>query len=722
MPKKERQEKAAAFAMKKELDTEMTDEERARKEKAGMGLFGGVNKGEDELFAKKLTKEEKKAAAEEKRLELAAKKAAKKAANGGESATESSSESGMSRSSSAADVSEYTENYNSDLTKRAPLAGVKNKKPVKSAIEPEAEGADTNGSLQKLDEGTLKFAVCTGNLASRKDSRDVKIQSFSISLFGKQLFEDQTLELTYGHRYGLVAQNGSGKSTTLKCIAMRQVPIPDFIDVWYLDKEAEPSDRTALESVIDTVRNEKERLEKLEEDIMSDVGPEDARLEAIYDKLERMDPTTFEKRAGELLFGLGFSQTMMHRMTKDMSGGWRMRVALAQALFVRPMLLILDEPTNHLDLGACVWLEDYLAKWESILLLTSHSADFLNGVCSKMYHLTVRHTLDLYTGNYATYVKTRSENEVRQMKAYEKEQEDIKHLKEFISSCGTYSNLVKQAQSKQKIIDKMVEAGLTERPVEDPKFRFQFPNSAKIPPPVLAFQNVSFAYSGKKEDYLYTGLEFGIDCDSRIALVGPNGAGKSTLLKLMEQEISPTEGDIRRNPHLRIGRYNQHSEDVLDLEKNPLEFMQGLYPDGIVTTGGLQKMDVEAWRGKLGTFGVTSEKQTLPIKTMSPGFRARLVFCLMSLRNPHMLLLDEPTNPLDMDMIDSLALAIKAFSGGLVLVSHDFRLLEQVADEIWVCDEKKITPWKGDIKSYKEKLRKDMAKQSSKMFSGSGVQ
>merc|ERR1719353_2753851 len=186
------------------------------------------------------------------------------------------------------------------------------------------------------------------------------------------------------------------------------------------------------------------------------------------------------------------------------------------------------------------------------------------------------------------YVQTRKEQEVRQMKAYEKEQEDIKHLKEFISSCCTYSNLVKQAQSKQKIIDKMVEAGLTQKVVADPKFRFTFPNSDKIPPPVMAFQNVSFSYSGKKDDYLYTGLEFGIDCDSRIALVGPNGAGKSTLLKLMTDDIKATEGDVRRNPHLRIGRYNQHSEDVLDLTKNPLDFMRDLYPEGIVTAGGQQ--------------------------------------------------------------------------------------------------------------------------------------
>merc|ERR1719183_1804503 len=683
--------------------------------KSGMGVGGGLNAGETELFAKKLTKEEKKALAEQKKAEREAKKEAEKALQA-KIARNRAIENGE-------DPPEEEEEEAPASAAPAKKLTAKEKKAAKEAAKNGGTGVEGSfGELDLDDGGAFKHAICTGILLSRKDSKDVKIGSFSISLFGQLLFDDQIMELTYGHRYGLVAQNGSGKTTLLKCIATRQVPIPDFVDIWYLDKEADPSDRTALESVIDTVRVEKERLEKLEEDIMSTTGPEDPRLEAIYEKLEKMDPSTFDKRAGELLFGLGFSQTMMHRKTCDMSGGWRMRVALAQALFVKPMLLILDEPTNHLDLGACVWLEDYLAKWESILILTSHSADFLNGVCSKTYHLTVRHTLDLYSGNYASYVKTRSENEVRQLKAYEKEQDDIKHLKEFISSCGTYSNLVKQAQSKQKIIDKMVEAGLTEKPVEDPKFRFAFPNSAKIPPPVLAFQNVSFAYSGKAEDYLYTGLEFGIDCDSRIALVGPNGAGKSTLLKLMEQEITPTEGDIRRNPHLRIGRYNQHSEDVLDLEKDPLSFMQALYPDGIVTTAGLQKMGVEEWRGKLGIFGVTGKAQTSLISTLSPGYRARLVFCLMSLRNPHMLLLDEPTNPLDMDMIDSLALAIKAFSGGLVLVSHDFRLLEQVADEIWVCDEKKITPWPGDIKSYKDKLRKDMAKASKQMFTGTGVQ
>ena len=379
------------------------------------------------LAAKKLTKEEKKVAAEAKKVELAKKKAAKQAE------LEFMYPGKYGKTAAAADDAEEAEDGAAAVSETAKPAKAKGK--AKKGKADEAELGDAIG--QDIDEGTLKHAVCTAVLASRKDSKDVKIESFSISLFGKQLFEDQKFELTFGHRYGLIAQNGAGKTTLLKCIAARQIPIPDFIDIWYLDKEAEPESRSAVDCVIDTVKLEKERLEALEEDIMSTTGPEDPRLEAVYEKLDKMDPLTFEKRAGELLYGLGFSQTMMKRQTKDMSGGWRMRVALAQALFVKPMLLVLDEPTNHLDLGACVWLEDYLAKWDSCLIITSHSADFLNGVCSKTYHLTVKKTLELYGGNFSNYVQTRKENEVNQQKMHEKEQFDIKHLKEFISSCGT---------------------------------------------------------------------------------------------------------------------------------------------------------------------------------------------------------------------------------------------------------------------------------------------
>jgi ATP-binding cassette subfamily F protein 2 len=401
---------------------------------------------------------------------------------------------------------------------------------------------------------------------------------------------------------------------------------------------------------------------------------------------------------------------MMNKFTKDMSGGWRMRVALAQALFVEPTLLVLDEPTNHLDLGACVWLEEYLSKYPNTLLFTSHSEDFMNGVCTNIMQLTEKGTLVVWSGNYDAYFKTRTELEKNQLTKWKKEQDDIAHLQEFIRSCGTYANMRIQAESKQKIIDKMKEAGLTEKPTADRSYEFKFPDSEKISPPVLAFSQTSFSYSGKKEDHLYEKLELSVDLDSRIALVGPNGAGKSTLLKLMLKEIEPTEGSVSRSGKLRIGHYNQHSEAVLDLEKAPLQFLNDLYPTGLVTRDGLKKMETADWRSKLGSFGITGEFQTRKMKTMSDGYRTRVVMLLISLVNPHVLLLDEPTNHLDMQCIDALARAINGFSGGLVLVSHDFRLISQVAKEIWVCDKKTIKPWEGDIQSYKKCLKKDVMK------------
>jgi ATP-binding cassette subfamily F protein 2 len=268
------------------------------------------------------------------------------------------------------------------------------------------------------------------------------------------------------------------------------------------------------------------------------------------------------------------------------------------------------------------------------------------------------------------------------------------------------------------IIDKMTEAGLTPMPTQDPKYEFDFPQCGQLPVPVLSFKMVSFAYSGKAADYLYRNLDFGVDLQSRIALVGPNGAGKSTLLKLMVEEIRPTVGEVSRNAKLRISYYNQHSEDVLEMDKTPIEFMQATFPAGIETNSGLQKMDLERWRGTLGRYGVTGEQQTAPMEEMSDGMKTRVVFTLMAMKQPHMLLLDEPTNHLDMGCIDSLAEAINRFEGGLVLVSHDFRLISQVAREIWVCDDKKISRWKGDITSYKKHLQKDGEKKEKRRKNG----
>lgn len=556
----------------------------------------------------------------------------------------------------------------------------------------------------------LDTAVVTGVLASQEQSRDVKIAQFSMSVYGKDFITDTNLELNFGRRYGLIGANGSGKSTMLAAIAAREIPIPKHVDMWFLDSEAKPEEVTAIQAVVDVVAKEHARLEELTVKLLDDPEANADLLAAIGDKLDKMDPDTFEPRACELLHGLGFSKKMMEKHTKDMSGGWRMRVSLAQALFVEPSLLLLDEPTNHLDLGACVWLEEYLKNYPNTLLFTSHSEDFMNGVCTNIMQLTEKGTLVTWSGNYDQYFKTRTELEKNQLTKFKKEQDDIAHLQEFIRSCGTYANMRIQAESKQKIIDKMKEAGLTEKPVPDRSYDFKFPDSEKISLPILAFNEVSFSYSGKKEDHLYEKLELGVDLDSRIALVGPNGAGKSTLLKLMLTEIVPTEGELKRSGKLRIGHYNQHSEAVLDLDKTPLNFLKELYPLGITTKQGLQKMEDPDWRGKLGSFGVTGDFQTRKMSTMSDGYRTRMVMLLISLVNPHVLLLDEPTNHLDMQCIDALARAINNFSGGLVLVSHDFRLIGQVAKEIWVCDNKTVKPWAGNIQGYKTALKKQVMK------------
>ncbi|SGZ53316.1 CIC11C00000003309 [Sungouiella intermedia] len=571
-------------------------------------------------------------------------------------------------------------------------------KDAEEVIEEDASATIAKLKLQ-TDEHGLSDRVVTGVLDSLETSRDLKISSLSLLFHGKVLIQDSTLELNFGRRYGLLGENGCGKSTFLKSLAAREYPVPEQIDVYLLNEPAEPSEFSALEYVVREAEAALKLLEDQVEDIIVKDGPENPALEGLYERIDSMDPSTFESRAAVILTGLGFNSVTINKKTKDMSGGWKMRVALAKALFVKPTLLLLDDPTAHLDLAACVWLEEYLKRWDRTLVLVSHSQDFLNSVCTNMIDMRMKLLLQ-YGGNYDSYLKTRQEQETNQMKQYNKQQEEIAHIKKFIASAGTYANLVKQAKSRQKILDKMEADGLIQPVVHEKVFSFKFPEVEKLPPPVLAFDDMSFSYSGKEEDNLYEHLDIGIDMDSRVALVGPNGVGKSTLLNLFQGKLTPQKGRVIQHTHIKLGVYSQHSQDQLDLTKTPLEFVRDRFPD--------ISQDFQYWRQQLGRFGLTGEGQTSQMATLSEGQRSRVVFALLAIEAPNLILLDEPTNGLDLSTIDSLAEAINDFNGGVVVVSHDFRLLDKIAKDIFVIENKTATRWDGSILDYKKRLAADV--------------
>jgi len=400
---------------------------------------------------------------------------------------------------------------------------------------------------------------------------------------------------------------------------------------------------------------------------------------------------------------------MMQQKTKEFSGGWRMRISLGQALFVRPDLLLLDEPTNHLDVFACTWLEQFLAQWDKTVVIVSHDRGFLNRVTTNTIFLH-RKRLWYYGGSYDTFLKVRAERRAHSESIAKSQARRTSDLKNFIARFGHgHKKMARQAQSRMKLLER-IQGDNVELDYDDPYLRLEFPAAQRLPPPCISVMNVSFGYEDNR--LLYEDLNFGIDCDSRVAIVGPNGAGKSTMLKLLEADVIPVTGGISRHPKLRIAKFTQHHLEMFDLELDSVTHMRNLQS----AVGEPDSM--EEARKYLGRFGLSGDLALRPIRTLSGGQKSRLAFAELAWRQPHILLLDEPTNHLDIETIEAMAMAINKFEGGVVLVSHDERLIQLCADELWHVERRQgdkpgsLTIFEGSFEEYRDMLQNKFAEQN----------
>ncbi|KAJ8734182.1 hypothetical protein PYW07_014733 [Mythimna separata] len=541
-----------------------------------------------------------------------------------------------------------------------------------------------------------------GQMAALENAVDIKVENFSISAKGKDLFVNANLLIANGRRYGLVGPNGHGKTTLLRHLAQRAFPLPPHIDILLCEQEVTASDMSAVDTLLEADVKRTELLKECKElEALIEKGDltKQDKLNEVYAELKAIGADSAEPRARRILAGLGFSREMQDRATKNFSGGWRMRVSLARALYIEPTLLMLDEPTNHLDLNAVIWLDNYLQGWKKTLLVVSHDQSFLDNVCNEIIHLDTQ-KLYYYKGNYSMFKKMYAQKRKEMIKEYEKQEKRIKDLK-------AHGQSKKQAEKKQKDAltrkqeknrskaqredeDAAAPTALLQRPKEY-IVKFSFPDPPPLQPPILGLHNVNFNFPGQKP--LFRGVDFGIDLNSRIAIVGPNGVGKSTFLKLLVGELSPVQGELIRNHRLRIGRFDQHSGEHLTAEETPAEYLQRLF--------GLQ---YEKARKALGTFGLASHAHTIKMMDLSGGQKARVALAELTLMAPDVVILDEPTNNLDIESIDALADAINDYKGGVVIVSHDERLIRETDCALYVIEDQTINEVDGDFDDYRREL------------------
>ncbi|ABV88814.1 ABC transporter related [Shewanella pealeana ATCC 700345] len=515
----------------------------------------------------------------------------------------------------------------------------------------------------------------------------------------KTLLDETSLTVYPGHKVGLVGANGSGKSSLLALILGKisldkgEFTMPSGWQMATVAQETPALDVSAIEYVIDGDSEYRELEAELHAAQEADDGH---KIALLHGKIDAIGGYAIHSRAASLLAGLGFSEQEQSNPVKSFSGGWRMRLNLAQALLCRSDLLLLDEPTNHLDLDTMYWLEGWIKAYQGTLILISHDRDFIDGIVDEIVH--VENTkLNYYKGNYTSFERVRAERMAQQQVAFERQQKERAHMQSFVDRFRYKASKAKQAQSRLKALERMAELLPSQA---DSPFHMAFREPEALPNPLVTMEQVSIGYG---ETEILKKVHLNLVPGARIGLLGRNGAGKSTLVKLLSGELSPMKGQYETNPGLNIGYFAQHQLEFLSLDDSPLQHMVRLAP-----TTKEQEL-----RNFLGGYGFNGDMALSPVRPFSGGEKARLVLALLVWQRPNLLLLDEPTNHLDLEMRHALTMALQTFEGAMIIVSHDRHLLRLSCSDYYLVDQGEVKSFDGDLDDYHQWLL-DAAKTAGK--------
>lgn len=525
----------------------------------------------------------------------------------------------------------------------------------------------------------------------------LQINDLTFDAWGRRFFDHASVSLPAGAKVGLIGRNGVGKSTLFKLILGHlqagddEISLPKSARVGSVDQEHPATPFTLLETVLEADEERHGLLTRLETAEPEEMGE-------IWARLIEIDADAAPAKASEILVGLGFTQEDLARPMAEFSGGWRMRVALAAALFAEPDMLLLDEPTNYLDLEGALWLEARLQKYPHTALIVSHDRELLNNSCTHMLHLAGG-KLELYVGGYDDFEKRRAEKARLQLSAKAKQDAERAHLQAFVDRFKAKASKAAQAQSRMKRLAKMEPVATT---IEERVAPFTLPSPPRpLPPPLIRLEKASVGYEAGRA--ILKNLNLRMDLDDRIGLLGVNGAGKSTFAKMIAGALGVQVGEFHRDKKMKVGWFHQHQIEAMDPEDTPLEIIRRAMPEASESSR----------RSKLAQFGLGFEKQETKVESLSGGERARLLLNLVAMDAPHMLILDEPTNHLDIDSRRALLDALNDYMGAVILITHDRSLMELVADRLWLAADGSVKPFDGDMDDY-AKFVLERAKQAVK--------